>query len=298
MNFNHLQIFHKVAEKEHFTRAAEELFISQPAVSKQVQELERELGQPLFEQIGRKIHLTEAGRILYEYANQIFALSKEAENALSELQGLERGRLTVGASMTIGTYLLPEMLGQFKALYPAIELHLDIANAAEIQSKVLANELELGLVEGFVTEPALTRQTWRQDELVLIDSVSRPLLKEAEWTIEALLDSPIPFILRETGSGTRAVLEHALEQQNLTPPKPLLEMNSLEGIKRAVAAGLGIAFVSAHSIRDEERFGVLRRVPLTNFRPQRALYLIYLRAKKLSRTSQVFIQLINKEENK
>lgn len=293
INFNHLQIFQKVAEKQHFTRAAEELFISQPAVSKQIQELERELGQPLFEQIGRKVHLTEAGLLLYDYANRIFALAKEAEVALGELQGLERGRLAVGASMTIGTYLLPEFLGQFKALYPAIELHLDIANAAEIQDKVLANQLELGLVEGFVTEPELARQEWRQDELVLIDSVSRPLLKENNWTIEALLESKIPFILRETGSGTLAVLEHALQQQNLTLPKPLLEMNSLEGIKRAVTAGLGVSFVSAHSVRDEERFGLVRRVTLQNFRAQRLLYLIHLRSKKLSRASQVFIQLIN-----
>ncbi|MBA2679990.1 MAG: LysR family transcriptional regulator, partial [Ktedonobacteraceae bacterium] len=102
MNFNHLLIFQKVAEKQHFTRAAEELFISQPAVSKQIAELEKQLGQPLFAQVGRKIHLTEAGQILYDYATRIFALSTEAETILDELHGLKRGRLAVGASTTIG----------------------------------------------------------------------------------------------------------------------------------------------------------------------------------------------------
>lgn len=294
MNFNHLLIFQKVAEKEHFTRAAEELFISQPAVSKQIQELEREVGQALFEQVGRKVHLTEAGKLLYEYANRIFALATEAEIALDELQGLQRGHLAVGASMTIGTYLLPELLGQFKALYPAITLFLDIANAEEVLAKVLANQVEVGLVEGFVTAPKLVKKAWQQDEMILIDAAQSPLIKGDRLSLNQVIDGQIPFILREQGSGTRAVLEKALEERSLETFKPILELNSLEAIKRAVTVGLGVSFVSKHSVKHEIEVGMLRRVELTDFELTRTLYLVYIRGKKLSKASQAFIDLITK----
>jgi DNA-binding transcriptional LysR family regulator len=291
MNFNQLWIFHKVAAKEHFTRAAEELFISQPAVSKQVQELEKTLGQPLFEQIGRRVHLTEAGHILYDYADRIFKLANEAEIALQELQGLTRGHLAIGASMTIGTYLLPNFLGRFHTLYPNIELSLDIANAEEVQAKVLSNQLDLGLVEGFVTEPSLYKSEWRQDEMILIDSTQQPLIQQTELDLTTLIDSAVPFILREIGSGTRAVLDDALQQHNLIV-KPVLELNSLEAIKRMVAAGLGVSFVSEHSVQLEIKVGLVRQVPVTNFKLIRSLYLVYLQSKKLSQATKAFLELL------
>jgi DNA-binding transcriptional LysR family regulator len=293
VNFNHLLIFHKVAEKQHFTRAAEELFISQPAVSKQIHELEQALGLPLFNHIGRKVYLTEAGQLLYEYASRIFTLSNEAESTLQELAGLKRGRLAIGASMTIGSYLLPQLLGRFRTLYPGIELGVDIANAEEVQEKLLENQIEIGLIESPLTHPEVIKKEWQQDELVLIDSVEQPFVRQATLTLEQLLDANPHFILRERGSGTRVVLEQALENLGLKPVKPFLEMNNLEAIKRTVSAGLGISFISEHTVQVEIKAGLLKRVPLSDFKLMRSLYLIYVKSKRLSRAAQAFIKLLD-----
>ncbi len=292
MNFNQLLIFHKVAEKLHFTRAAEELFISQPAVSKQIAELEKQLGQPLFIQVGRKIHLTEAGQILYDYATRIFALSAEAEITLDELHSLKRGRLAVGASTTIGTYLLPELLGHYGLQYPQIELFLAIANAEEIQERLLAHRIEVGLVEGAVTHAELAGQVWRRDELVLIESVQHPLTFGEEYSIQSLLTKNVPFILREPGSGTRTVLEDAIAARNLKAIHPFLELGSTEAIKKAVIAGLGVSFVSEHTIGLELAAGLIRSVPLPDFRLIRPLYLVYPKQKRLSKAAQAFLELV------
>jgi len=293
MNFNHLLIFHKVAEKRHFTHAAEELFISQPAVSKQIHELEKTLGQPLFTHIRRSIYLTEAGQLLYDYANRIFALSSEAEAALEEMHDLERGRLAIGASTTIGTYLLPELLGHYRTQYPHIQLSLDITNADEVQERLLTHRIEIGLVEGMVSDIDFVKQVWRQDELVLIASPQHPLARDNEQvSLQHLLDENIPFIRREQGSGTRAVLEEALAARGLSPLQTSMELGSTEAIKRAVAAGLGVSFVSEHTIGLELATGQLRRVPLTDFTLIRPLFIIFPRQRRLSRATQVFLQLI------
>ncbi len=290
MNFNHLLIFHKVAEKEHFTRAAEALFISQPAVSKQIHELERTLGQPLFTQIGRKIYLTEAGRLLFEYTQRIFALSDEVEGVLAEMHDLQRGRLAVGASTTIGTYLLPELLGEYRERYPSIELFLDIANASEVQERLLQNRIEIGLIEGAVTHDELFKRVWRQDELVLITANASPLVTKEHLTLQDVYKEP--FILREPGSGTRAVLEAAIATQGLPRLVPFMELGSTEAIKKVVAAGLGISFVSEHTIALERKTHLLQQVPLMNFTLSRPLYIVYPKQKHLSRAAHMFLELL------
>lgn len=292
MNFNQLLIFHKVAELRHFTRASEALFISQPAVSKQVQQLEKALKQPLFTQIGQKVYLTEAGKLLYEYADRIFALATEAEFALEEMQRLERGRLSLGASTTIGTYLLPELLGRYKARYPGIDLVVEIANTEEIQSKLLAHRLEVGLVEGSVTHSELLESVWRRDVLVLIAAVPLERAAEEELTIHRFLAQQPPFILREQGSGTRSVLEKALAAQGVEPIRPIMELGSTEAIKRVVAAGLGVSFVSEHTIQMEVASGCLRQIPLRDFVVQRPLSIVRIKGKRLSKAAQSFLQLI------
>lgn len=293
MNFNHLLIFHKVAEKRHFTHAAEELFISQPAVSKQIHELEKTLGQPLFTHMGRSIYLTEAGQLLYDYASRIFALSNEAEAALEEMHDLERGRLAIGASTTIGTYLLPELLGRYRMQYPHIQLSLDVTNADEVQERLLTHRIEIGLVEGMVSNTDFVKQVWRQDELVLIASPQHPLVRDNEQvSLQHLLDENIPFIRREQGSGTREVLEEAIAARGLSPLQTSMELGSTEAIKRAVAAGLGVSFVSEHTIGLELAAGQLRRVPLTDFKLTRPLSIVFPRQRRLSRAAQVFLQLI------
>ncbi len=292
MNFNQLLIFHKVAELRHFTRAAEALYISQPAVSKQVQQLEKALKQPLFTQIGQKVYLTEAGKLLYEYADRIFALTAEAETALGEMQRLERGRLALGASTTIGTYLLPELLGRYKVRYPGIDLVVEIANTEEIQHKLMAHRLEVGLVEGGVTHAELLETVWRKDELVLITSAQGANYAAEELTIHQFLAQHPPFILREQGSGTRSVLENALAAQGEGPIHPIMELGSTEAIKRVVAAGLGVSFVSEHTIEMEIASGRLRQVSFRDFAVQRPLSIVCIKGKRLSMAAQSFLNLI------
>lgn len=293
MNLHHLLIFAKVAEKRHFTQAAEELLISQPAVSKQIRELERAVGQPLFKLIGRQIYLTEAGEVLYDYARRIFALVDEAEAQLDDMRDLDRGHLAIGASTTIGIYLLPDLLGHYRAHYPKIELSLEIANADDIQERLLANEIEIGFVEGPVTHADLHHEVWQRDELVLIVSKEHPLAQQEHLHVEEILAKNYPFLLREQGSGTREVFEQVLASRGLPAIRPFMELGNTEAIKKAVIAGLGISFVSFHTIQLELQAGLLQQIKIVDFTLERSLYLTYPRQKRLPRTVQKFLEFLN-----
>jgi DNA-binding transcriptional LysR family regulator len=292
LNFNHLIIFQKVAEKGHFTRAAEELLISQPAVSKQVHELEKSLQQPLFTRVGQKVYLTEAGEVLADYANRIVALASEAEAILQELHGLTRGRLAIGASTNIGTYLLPELLGHYKARYAHIDIFIDVANTESIQNDVRMHKLEIGLVEGDDLHPELEHRAWRPDELVLIASPSSPYGRRGRITLQELLSPRFPFISRESGSASRTALENAFARHGVHPPHSIMELGSPEAIKRTVAAGLGYAFVSRSIIQPEIANGQLKQVIVENFEVRRTFSVIYASEKRISRAAQAFMDLI------
>lgn len=293
ININHFYLFYRVAEQQHFTRAAEELFISQPAVSKQVKELERELGLTLFEaNTHRKVQLTAVGQTLFEYAARIFGLVGEVEQVISDIKGLRQGRLTIGATTTIGIYMLPTLLGQFKAAYELIELFLDIRNNEQIQQKVINHQLELGLVEGFVSAEELVAVEWRKDELVLIASPDHKLNTLSKIRPLTLVDAlNYPLILREEGSGTRDVLEKGLKDR---PEKWHLsmELGSTEAIKRAVAAGLGISFISNAAIELEVEMARLVRLPLCDFKLNRTLWLIHRPNHHFSPAAQAFLNLM------
>src|SRR5262249_39354453 len=168
MNLNHLAIFHAVAQTGSMTLGAERLDISQPAVSKQVQELERALHVDLFDRIGRRVHLTQAGEILADYARRLFALAHEAEEAMADVRAVGRGTLRIGASTTIGTYLLPAVVAEFWRRHPKIELIVHIKNTEQIQRRLIGHELEVGLTEGFVEEEELSAEIFHKDELVVI----------------------------------------------------------------------------------------------------------------------------------
>lgn len=295
MNFNHLLIFHKVAEKKHFTKAAEELYISQPAVSKQIHELEKSLKQTLFTRVGSRIQLTDAGNVLFDYTKRIFALAKEAEMALEEFNGLERGRLAISASTTIGTYLLPELLGHYKTRYPQIELAVMVANTELVQEEVIAGRAEVGLIEGHVTHAELEQQIWLQDILVPIMAPEQAKAFAQGITVEQFMALQLPLIGRERGSGTRIIIEQALATRQLALPQPIMELGSPEAIKHAVAAGLGFAFVSEHIIQLEETAHRLQRIHFHDFKIYRPLSLVFPKQRKFSRATQAFLTLLNEE---
>jgi DNA-binding transcriptional LysR family regulator len=294
MNLNHLAIFHAVAEQGSISRGAERLFISQPAVSKQIGELERSLGTRLFDRLPRGVRLTEAGALLAGYARRLFALEAEAERALSELKGLDRGRLLVGASVTIGNYLLPGLLAEFGRRHPGVDVRLDIANTEAIQQRLAEGELDIGLTEGFAEDDALEAEVFGEDVLVVIAPPAHPLVIRARASGGPVTPERLclePFVVREPGSGTLAVAERALAARGLSL-RPALTLSHAEAIKRAVIAGAGLAIVSSLTIAQELAAGTLAVIPVSDLPLRRALHLLRLRGRHEGHATRAFLALL------
>jgi len=289
INLHQLKIFHTVARSSSFSRAAAELLISQPSVSIQVGELERQLGADLFELVGKSVRLTEAGRVLDDYAARILALIDEARGAVDELKGLRRGRLLLGATPTPGTYVLPPLLGRFKEQYPGIEIILHIKETRRIQEMLLAHELDLGILGGKVGFPDLESSVFLTDELVLVVAPSHrlaalPAVRAADLAGE-------PFILRERGSGNREVVDDALHQAGVHVT-PVFELEGAEMVKQAVAANLGISILWRCAVDLDVAAGRLRRVPVDGLEMKRAIWLVRRRDDRRSRAAQAFLEMI------
>ena len=285
MNLNHLAIFHAVAQDGSMTLGAERLDISQPAVSKQVQELERVLGVHLFDRIGRRVHLSQAGEILADYARRLFALAHEAETAMADVRGAGRGRLAIGASTTIGTYLLPGVVAEFWRRHPRVELLVRIENTEQVHHRLAGHELDLGLTEGLFEEEELEAEVFYQDELVMIAAPGHRLAGQPRVPLSAVREEP--FILREPGSGTRAVEERALARLNL-PVRVVMALGSTEAIKRVVAEGVGLAIVSRLSVRAEYAAGTLAVLPVAGLPIARALHLVRRKGRRDGPALQAF----------
>jgi DNA-binding transcriptional LysR family regulator len=289
MNRNHLALFHAVAQAGGISRGAAAARISQPAVSKQIAELEDALGVRLLERLPRGCRLTEAGKILADYAQRWRSLENDAARAIEEYRGLKRGRLAIGASLTIGGYLLPGVIAAFHRKFPEIELQIEMANTEQIQKALLASSIELGLTEGPLDSEELESTVFFQDELVAIAPAGHPLLKKRRVTVRAICREP--FILREEGSGTRAVVERALRRKGMKI-KPLLSLASPEAIKNLVAAGLGIAIVSRLIVALELQAGSLGIIPLTDLTIQRPLHLQHIRGRSQSPALAKFLEVL------
>ena len=289
MNFHQLHIFNVVAKHRSYSKAAAELYLSQPTVSVHLQKLEQELGMELFEQLGRNIYLTDAGRMLFSYTQKIFALAEEAERALEELQGLHKGRIRLGASTTPGIYYLPNLLGQFKTDYPGIELILDVANSLEVEKRILANQLDIAVVGRPSTEGDLISEPFRTDRLVMILSPQNPLLQQEKITLEDIARQR--FILREPGSSTRQVIENAFAREGIHL-RVAMEYGSTDGIKHAVAANLGISIISELAVRLCEQTGLVAVREIPEIEITREFSLIYHKDKHLAPLTQTFIKAI------
>lgn len=290
MNLNHLAIFHAVANRSSISGGAAELHISQSAVSKQLGEFERTLGVVLFDRLPRGVRLTEAGRLLLGHANRLFAIEAEAQRALGDLQQLVRGRIAIGASRTIGGYLLPEVLATFRRRYPDVELSLQVENTKAIESKLIGGEIDIGFAEGIVSSDYLDYKVFAQDELVLIAAPEHAAVARAPLSIAALAEQPL--LMHEIGSGTRAVTEMALSAKGLHV-RPAMTLASTEAIKRTVATGVGLAFLSALTIRTEQAAGQLTVVPVRQLRLQRPLYLVRVKQTTPSPSLTAFVSLLD-----
>jgi DNA-binding transcriptional LysR family regulator len=266
-----LKVFRAVAEHLNFHKAAEQLFLTQPAVTLQIQALENDLGVRLFDRAGGKISLTAQGTILLGYANKVAQLVAEAERELDGGDGKVSGELPLGVSTTIAQYVLPRLLGAFLEEHPHVQFSLHSGNTSQIVQFLLKGKVSLGLIEGPSRERGVRTEPFMEDELVLITprSYESDQLSRAQFVQSNLL-------MREHGSGTRHVIEKALERAGfkLKSFGKVMDLDSTEAIKSAVEAGLGVAFVSRWAISKELELGTLKLANVAGLRITRQFTLI------------------------
>ncbi len=266
MSDRRLQVFHAVARQLSFTKAADVLHMTQPAVTFQIRQLEDQFDARLFDRAHNKVSLTEAGNLIFQYSERIFEQYSEMENEVRELTGNFSASLVLGASTTISEYMLPALLGKYRAKNPEVRLRLRVSNTDGIVAMVENNVIDLGIVEGAVTNKNLLSELCRTDNLVAIVPTNHELARYAERgqpiSIQKVLE--YPYICREQGSGTRGVILDYLREQGLEIQmlKSCLELGSPESIKGAVEAGMGVSILSSVSIAKELKLGSLVAIPL------------------------------------
>jgi DNA-binding transcriptional LysR family regulator len=288
MDVRDLQIFLSVSKHLNYTRAGEEINLSQPSVSVRIHQLESELRVKLFEQLGKKVVLTDAGQLLVPYANRVIAAVDDAHHAVDELQGLERGSLRIGASTTPGMYLVPQVVARFKRSHPKIDIHLRIKDTREVEDGVLNNEFDFGFVGGHLIATEVSAHAWLTDELLLVVSPDHRLRNKKTVRKQDLEGES--FIVRESGSATRATIVTQLQQANFEL-ETVIEMENPESIKKAVQSGLGIAFISKFAIATELKAKTLTAIRVRNLTINRELKIVHRKDKHLSRAAVAFIEM-------
>jgi len=262
MSDRRLQVFHTVAKLLSFTKAAESLHMTQPAVTFQVRQLEEYFNTRLFDRTHNRINLTEAGKRVYEFSDTIFQVYSEMENAVREITGDVNGVLIIGASTTIAEYMLPALLGDFKAKYPDVNLRLRVSNSEGIVSMVENNVIDLGVVEAAVVNKNLAVELCRTDRLVAVVPPNHEFAKHETLHIKDLLK--YPYICREEGSGTREVILEYLEKVGVAKEELniIMELGSPEALKGAVEAGIGVTIISRATLNKEIKLGTLIAIDL------------------------------------
>jgi DNA-binding transcriptional LysR family regulator len=279
-----MRIFAAVARHLSFTQAARELHLTQPAVSQQVKLLEREVGLPLFEHVGRRVTLAPAGAELLAYVNRTFELLREAGESLAAMRGLRRGVLKIGAVST-AKYFVPSLLSAFRTLHPDMMVKLTVANREEIVRQLAANETDVVIMGRPPRELDTIAAAFARHPLVIIASPGHPLCASTRIPLEKL--SGEWFLIREEGSGTRASMEHVFRERGM-PIKVLMEVSSNETIKQAVMAGMGLSFLSAHTIGLEVSSGRLAVLDVVDLPIVRDWYVIHLHDKQLAPVAAAF----------
>ena len=291
MDVRGLEVFLSVAKHLNFTRAGEEVHLSQPSVSMRIRQLERDLGSKLFEQLGKRIALTEAGQLLLPYALRVMAAMDDALHAIDELKGLERGSLRIGASTTPGMYLIPRTIAQFKQQYPKIDVHLAVKDTRQIEEGVIRNEFDFGFVGGHLAGDEVDVLTWIIDHLVLVVPSNHLLARKKSVKVADLRKES--FILREAGSATRATVVNHLQKSDLKV-ETVMEMENPESVKKAVQSGLGIAFISKFAVETELKAKTLVALRVKGLDINRELKIVYRKDKHLGRAAQTFIEMARK----
>ncbi|HKP36627.1 MAG TPA: selenium metabolism-associated LysR family transcriptional regulator [Pyrinomonadaceae bacterium] len=288
MDVRDLEVFLSVAKHLNYTRAGEEVNLSQPSVSVRIRQLENALGVKLFEQLGKKVALTEAGQMLVPHARRVIAAIEDAKQSIDELQGLEHGSLRIGASTTPGMYLIPKTVAHFKERYPRIEIHLGIRDTQQIEAGVISNEFDFGFVGGHLAGDEVAVVPWVTDDLILVVAPKHPLAQKKTVNVNDLQREA--FILRERGSATRAAIISHLQKSDLRV-EPIMEMENPESVKKGVQSGLGIAFISRFAAEAELKAKSLVAVRVRGLDIRRELKIVYRKDKHLTRAAQAFIEM-------
>jgi DNA-binding transcriptional LysR family regulator len=294
MNLHHLRLFAAVVNHGGFTKAAESLHLSQPAISKSLSELERQLNLTLIDRSGRSIKLTDAGQTLYARARELFGVERIAEQELREVRGLKRGVLRIASSTTIATYMLPPFLGRFHLRHPGIRIRASSANTRTVLRMLLESRVDVALVEGPVSHPQVDIVPWREDELVVISHPDHELLSRRDVDVAMLVRQQ--FIVREPGSGTRDVSARALALHGARLTNTM-RVGGTEAIKQAVAAGLGLAIVSRAAAADQLALGKIAVLSINGLEIRRTLAQIKLRGRVTTAAGRDLEQLLAHEES-
>lgn len=279
-----LEVFAAIVRHGSFTRAAEELFLTQPTVSMQIKKLTEAVGMPLFEQIGKTLYVTEAGRSLYKFACEIFDNFARFEMTLADLKGLKQGSLRL-AVVTTAKYFIPLMLGKFCQRYPGVDVSLKVSNRERLLQRMSENEDDLYVFGQPPTGIPTVSESFLKNPLVVVAPVDHPLAKQNAIPLERLAE--LPMLVREAGSGTRMAAERLFAEHGVTM-KVRMELGSNEAIKQAVIGGLGISVLSKHTLSSEANGGRLTLLAVQGFPINRYWHVVHPEGKQLSVVAQTF----------
>lgn len=294
LTLQQLRLFESVARHGSYTRAAEELFLTQPAVSIQIKRLENQAGLPLFEKIGKKIFPTTAGKAMYEASLDILNRVEDLSNSFEELKGTVKGSLQVSVVST-AKYFIPNLLGAFLQQYPEVEPKLKFTNRARIIERLMNNDDDFVIMGQVPEDENLEAHPFMNNIIGIIAPANHPLANKKNIPIEELVNHR--FLNREIGSGTRYVFDQLLKKHDLQV-EPYMELGSSEALKQAVMAGLGITVLSLHSIELERELNKLTILDVEGFPLRRRWYAVHLKGRKLSLVARTFLEFILNESNR
>lgn len=294
MNYERLKTFIAVAEKNSFSEAAKMLYVTQPTITSQIKSLEEELGTKLFERTTKKVEITQSAKILLKYARQIVQMNDSARKEITQMESVTYGELGMGCSLTIGEYILPEFLKQFKEEYPLIQIQVKIANSHQVISSIKDQFIDVGLIETPIEDNQIHLEPFLEDEIVLIAAPDYFSGDEPQITLEKVQQSPLIF--REEGSGTRSVVNDYMEKAGLSEDdlQIAMELGSTEAIKAVVESGLGVSFISKNAIKKEEELGLLKAYAIKNMKLKRYFYIAYREDHVLKSTTEIFLETLRR----
>lgn len=293
--FRQFQVFEAIYRLGSFTRAAEELFLTQPTVSMQIKKLSEAISLPLFRHVGRNVEPTDAGRELYAACRSMFETLSNLEMKISDMKGLKRGRLRMGV-ITTAKYLAPELLGEFSQIYPGIDLSLKVTNRDSIIQRIRSNEDDLYILGGSSHDDVDVESfSFAPNPLVLLAPRNHPLVKKKNISLEEI--SREPFIIREPGSGIRDAMFKVFDHSGIPRPTVRMEIGNNEAIKHAVASGLGLSGLSLHSLSMDGADSPVAILDVEGFPILRSWYIVYPKGKELSLVAQTFLEFVISSES-